>query len=664
MPGHREELQSERGVNERYMRELGDERASARDAVRKVTAVLANRRFLGTDVGGVVDNSPIRPLIKRIALKRSDANLGTSFYIALGGLQIDGLTVIHYWSEAAKALLGSKGTKTFSPDQVAATRTFQTKGNDLSDFEDTIEDGVPYEPFSHSSPATARVERPPAPAKQPNLRPPLDQAGTVRPQAADSPPVPSVPHATTWAAQPSQTPLKPSAAATTLRAPRTVLAALDAPRTGELTSLLNTLQPDQYDLVTWPEDDHLIVQGHPGTGKTVIGLHRAAYLTSPARLPEGQPPPKGDVLVLGPSREYVQHVRPVVKELASGQCFVWSLSSFYAQLGGIKDAQRTVYDGIYASDASLEGTIERALGFWRGPMRPADFADFLFRCGSSVKKAAEGDERVIRFLGSGERFKVACKDPRFHPAIAFAALIVNGVNIGNRFRHVVVDEAQDLQLIDLRMLRILVGHGVTLTLLGDMNQVRSDHTRRDWTVVADELGITCDDRSAPLVPLNQGYRSTNQILRFAGRLLPASSRAGMALRDGPEPVVVKSRGPGELPSDAAEHARRMENGNGGIIAILTLTPESVRTYLRDQGWIRVDSWVWRYPGANSRSSVWILHPDQARGLEFDGVVVIEPGRLLRQLGPGSLYTCLTRATKKLTILHVERLPDELTSGVL
>ncbi len=53
-----------------------------------------------------------------------------------------------------------------------------------------------------------------------------------------------------------------------------------APRT-PLTALLGTLQPEQYALVAADPASSLVVQGHAGTGKTVVATHRAAWLTHP-----------------------------------------------------------------------------------------------------------------------------------------------------------------------------------------------------------------------------------------------------------------------------------------------------------------------------------------------------------------------------------------------
>lgn len=66
----------------------------------------------------------------------------------------------------------------------------------------------------------------------------------------------------------------------------------------------------------------------------------------------------------------------------------------------------------------------------------------------------------------------------------------------------------------------------------------------------------------------------------------------------------------------------------------------------------------RHPARSGALTV--LAPDQARGLEFDGVVVVEPEQFPMNLGRhGVLYTSLTRATRELVIVYSRPLPGDL-----
>jgi hypothetical protein len=697
---HLVELQMERGTNEQYMRRLNQGNAAAQGSVVANTALPRNSQFHGTVAGGPKKGPPAKPLIGRIALDHEDSDLGESFYIGSGRLDVDGIQVIEWAAPMAQLFYKGPEANVDIADNLAARRTFTPRLDDIVDFEDAVEPGIAGAPFAAGASTTSKVGPPPAAAKRPTVAAPPTPPKRPTAHAVSSPPPPPSPpnpsspapkddqHAesarTTATAsavlQPQvapqqksdhQAPAEKTSDATSmsdplperiqqLRAPKTVFSALTAPRTGQLSSLLRTLQPQQYDLVTWPEDEHLVVQGHPGTGKTVIGLHRAAYLTNPARLAEEQRAPKGDVLVLGPTHAYVEHVRPVLDELSIGGWAVWSLPHFYSQVGEFADPHfPTESDHISTSADPLGRVVLKALESYAGPRTTVSFVNHLFEAGDEVSAAADADEDVIRFLRAGKNHEYARGHSRYHPVMALAGLVVTGVGLANRFRHIVVDEAQDLRPIDLLILRLLVSQGVNLTLLGDMNQRRSDFTHADWDLVSKEVGIHRVDGTAPLVPIAVGYRSTNQILRYAAGLLPRAERTAEALRDGPEPSTIRSSSTGALLTDARKEGLRLQQRAGGLVAILTMAPKEMSDHLRKQKWSRGHrQHAWCPP--DSKQEILILHPDSARGLEFDGVVVVEPADYPARLGRhGVLYTSLTRATKELSVVHHRALPKGL-----
>lgn len=119
-----------------------------------------------------------------------------------------------------------------------------------------------------------------------------------------------------------------------MRAVEAVRDALNAPRSSALASVLSTLQPDQYDLVTRSPQVPLMIQGHPGTGKTIIGVHRAAFLVGE----EQRNTKLKRVLLLGPTEDYVRHVSRTIKSLdLDHRVTVKSLSSWMVELAGMKD---------------------------------------------------------------------------------------------------------------------------------------------------------------------------------------------------------------------------------------------------------------------------------------------------------------------------------------
>src|SRR5687768_2484096 len=90
-----------------------------------------------------------------------------------------------------------------------------------------------------------------------------------------------------------------------------LIAALETTRTGRLTDIVATIQGEQDEIIRAEMPGVLVVQGGPGTGKTVVALHRAAYLLYTFRFPlEGQ-----GVLVVGPNRLFLGYIERVLPSL-------------------------------------------------------------------------------------------------------------------------------------------------------------------------------------------------------------------------------------------------------------------------------------------------------------------------------------------------------------
>ena len=86
-------------------------------------------------------------------------------------------------------------------------------------------------------------------------------------------------------------------------------------RTGRLSDIVATIQGEQDEIIRSELPGVLVVQGGPGTGKTVVALHRAAYLLYTYRFPlEGQ-----GVLVVGPNRLFLGYIEQVLPSLGRGR---------------------------------------------------------------------------------------------------------------------------------------------------------------------------------------------------------------------------------------------------------------------------------------------------------------------------------------------------------
>ncbi|MDN4647829.1 HelD family protein [Curtobacterium sp. PsM8] len=107
-----------------------------------------------------------------------------------------------------------------------------------------------------------------------------------------------------------------------------LLAAVTAERTGRMTDIVATIQGEQDRIIRSPLEGVLIVQGGPGTGKTAVALHRAAYLLYSYR----ERLRGSGVLVVGPSPAFLTYIEQVLPSLGETGVVMASLGSLYPGL--------------------------------------------------------------------------------------------------------------------------------------------------------------------------------------------------------------------------------------------------------------------------------------------------------------------------------------------
>ena len=499
---------------------------------------------------------------------------------------------------------------------------------------------------------------------------------------------------------------------------------IERPRVGPMRDIVATIQPDQDEVVRADLDRTVCVQGAPGTGKTAVGLHRAAYLLHAYRRRLA----RSGVLVVGPNRaflHYIGQVLPALGEVDVRQVTVAELVESVpvrrldppevAALKGDARLAEVVRRAVWGHlrETSEPLVVPRGTRRWRIPAH--DLAEAVeamrargdtYGVGRSllpqrlahlvllrmedagvitddrIQDAVDPVRLIMRLLGEPEyldevagdllepserrllRWDRPARGPRTAPwSHADTVLVDEARGVVERTEtvgHVVLDEAQDLSPMELRAVGRRAATG-SATVLGDIAQGTTPWATASWTEALRHLGT----QDAHVEVLRKGYRVPAAVMALAARLLPSIAPSVAP----PEPVRTN---PGRL------DVVGVDDGPGIAAAVVRVVAD-VSSREGSIGIIAADAVVGSLRRAFVHAGLTTGAPDDeddprlmlvpatlSKGLEFDHVVVVEPAQIVvaEPRGLRRLYVALTRAVSSLTIVHAEPLPAVLTdSGV-
>ncbi|HEX6470031.1 MAG TPA: ATP-binding domain-containing protein [Streptosporangiaceae bacterium] len=225
------------------------------------------------------------------------------------------------------------------------------------------------------------------------------------------------------------------------------------------------------------------------------------------------------------------------------------------------------------------------------------------------------------------------------------------------YGHVVVDEAQELSEMAWRA---LMRRCPTrwMTIAGDLAQTGDVAGTSSWRRVLEPYA---GDRWR-LAELTVNYRTPAEIMAVAARLLDELEpglRPPRSVRDtGVRPWRVAAQAarlPERLAAVVVDELGRLRDGRLAVIVPAARLDDLGRAVVAAVPDATVGE------RADLEGAVVVLGVRQAKGLEFDSVVVVEPARILAESprGRNDLYVALTRATRRLGVVHAEPLPAAL-----
>jgi DNA helicase IV len=537
-----------------------------------------------------------------------------------------------------------------------------------------------------------------------------------------------------------------------------LLAALSRARDDHMHSIVATIQREQDDAIRAPQRGVTTISGGPGTGKTVVALHRAAYLLYADR----RRYERGGVLIVGPSAVFMNYIDRVLPSLGETAVTLRAIGEvvdgvtatrrdvpavaaikgsmrmrtllpriarvatpgaptdlriFYRddvlELGpaNLQDLRRgllshgvrrnqavaqvpdVLIDRLWAQ-VSGPRALERGKDEFAATMQSTRaFTDFvaawwpvvdavdvlrwlddrqLVRQVNNDLLTAEELDELVESLGSDGfsiediplidelRYLVGEPpepehdyDPLAELTDEFVPEVTTSFDRGtpsgagrptqsiedDAYQHVLVDEAQDLSPMQWRMLGRR-GRAASWTIVGDAAQ--SAWVGTESAVGARDEALRHQEERH--FRLSKNYRNSAEIFDVAAEVahahIPGADLPDAVRLTGVEPVLTEVTRP-ELVEATRAALERVVGAVAGTVGVVTPSGWGDRV----RGWLN-DSTV----EADGRSRV--FEPLETKGLEFDGIVVVEPDFIVAESARGIriLYVVLTRATQRLEVV--------------
>ncbi len=539
-----------------------------------------------------------------------------------------------------------------------------------------------------------------------------------------------------------------------------LLASLSKATGHGMRDIVSTIQREQDDAIRSPASGVTVVTGGPGTGKTAVALHRAAYLLYADRNRFAG----GGILVVGPSGVFVNYIATVLPSLGEDTATLRSLGSLVpgydatrvdpTDVAAIKGSlrmrrvlERASHDAVPDAPSELRllyrGTLLRLTrgdldrirraalprGARRNEARGSGFDRVFNELWSQARQAkvsglpekpdfeaelADRNDfreflkrwwprftpmRVLRWLADPARLRaytqgLLSKDEIARLQGSFDALAEHGPTIADvalldeldelmgrprqaskksknpfhvhdgvqevstfadrqaaayaqrgvreedyrEYAHVVVDESQDVSPMQWRMVGRR-GSYASWTIVGDPAQTA-------WSGDLEELDRAREralgSRKRNSYALTTNYRNSSEIFAVAASVIR------VIMPDLPLPTAVRSTGVDpvdvvtdevRLPALVRELAEKQLADVDGTIGVITPVPR------RDE----MAAWVDGLP-----ERVQVVTALEAKGMEYDAVVLVEPGSLTKDpAGIRTLYVALSRATQRLTTIGTD-----------
>lgn len=444
---------------------------------------------------------------------------------------------------------------------------------------------------------------------------------------------------------------------------------------GYLHNVLSLLTPEQFRLISTEDDRPVIIQGSAGTGKTTVALHRLAWLMF-----EGNSKAKAEnTLVVMFNQSLASYVRHVLPELGIHNIKIVTFSEWAKDIlktvsGHEWDFQNEDIPAEVARFKAHHNTLTLLEKVFARNLPGDDLKQEIFDFYQS--------DLVVNSLNAqpdGSIIKAYLKNQQQTGQLdsydtAYLLHILHRRD--NSYRstrfpvfldYLLVDEAQDFTIVELKALFHALEDKRYFTMAGDLGQkILENRDFGTWTDLLSELGLDNVD----VINLNVAYRSTYQIYELAEFVRdPETNEEDLQLtpKFGPEPKLYITHTFGDAidkAKDWIEEVSRLNRETNG--AILCATPQEARSLF--DALIKRGVHGIRHGDAQHfefTPGITITDVKQIKGLEFANVLLFNPSENhfgkndLKQRN--TLYVAISRAEWRLDLICYDQasslLPD-------
>ncbi len=445
---------------------------------------------------------------------------------------------------------------------------------------------------------------------------------------------------------------------------------------GHLPSILSLITAEQFGLITRDVAKPIVIQGIAGSGKTTVALHRLAWLLHEDN--SDAVPERCLVVMHNRSlKAYVENTLPElkIKNVPIRTYTEWAATLTDELIGSRPKAilNRSREIELFKSSSFILNKLHEYVS--QHPHQPqTSFVDDLFNFYRSLLSQdilwRGWDKIKIELKQQIDRKQTDLQDDSLLLHLVYAE---NGYYPSRSEKslaqcdHIMIDEAQDFGLVEIRALLNALNEKGTVSIVGDTAQrIVSGRDFGSWEELLRDAGFA----DTTPIQLTVSYRSTQEIMTLAAKV------RGTALtkielfssgRHGPAPTWTRAETPQVLPNRVGQWvAARLKDSSKSLSAIICRYPKQAQELvdqLRKLGFSSVR--LGHRDQFDFSPGVVVTNVHQVKGLEFRNVLIIEPtenhyptpdpNNPATHEGQNLLYVAITRAEVRLDFIGSEKM---------